>query len=405
MSTATTDATSLGFKPRLIEFHGHEGEDFRFFKHILETFFSIMNINSNQRRLTILMAQLRRSAATFVSRYLKKLDLPRDETLKDHITYDRLMEVLQERYITPELVQRFELAFNDMVQGENESPQHFLSRLYEAAVLAEIDDDNLIQSRFRAGLLREIRVFCIQCSSKTFEDWTMHADGWWNAHHQVDVALVENPFVASTHDYQPNYESGFYRPLNLDKTMNFPLIKIPGPKKEQSLRSNAMSTRPYDKNSINESVEQLTARLRSLELNQIGNETAQMLNDKPFTSKSHNRKEISETDIVNLIRKTIKDELRMNSRPNNSNGQQYYRNNDYPPRNYRNRPRNNSFNDASRDPNYFDNEYAEPTSGYYPNQRQPFDNSGPRRQSPVEGPSNRNGSHGNHSTRPNQSKN
>ena len=173
--TSTTDANACsGFRPRLIEFHGYEGEDFRHFKHTLNTFFSICGINTGARKLTILVSQLRRAAATFYSRHLKTVKAKNPGAI---LNYEDVINVLQEKYITPALVQRFELAFNDMIQGQNESPQLFLSRLYEAAELAEIDNDNMIHSRFRAGHLRPIRVFCIECSSKTFYDWVNHANG------------------------------------------------------------------------------------------------------------------------------------------------------------------------------------------------------------------------------------
>ncbi|KAI8321103.1 hypothetical protein EDC96DRAFT_613343 [Choanephora cucurbitarum] len=112
MSLSTDSATSYqGFRPKLIEFHGYEGEDFRYFKHTLNTFFSITGINSGSRRLTILVSQLRRAAATFYFRYLKKL---RSDNPSAVPTYEEVFEVLHKNYITPALVQRFELAFNDM---------------------------------------------------------------------------------------------------------------------------------------------------------------------------------------------------------------------------------------------------------------------------------------------------
>ncbi|KAG1127157.1 hypothetical protein G6F38_013700 [Rhizopus arrhizus] len=62
------------------------------------------------------------------------------------------MELLKKHYITPELIQSYEIEFNDMCQGTQEHPQIFLSRLREAADLANISNEAVIESRFKAGL-------------------------------------------------------------------------------------------------------------------------------------------------------------------------------------------------------------------------------------------------------------
>ena len=49
-----------------------------------------------------------------------------------------------------------------MFQGEQEHPQIFLARLREAADLANITSEAVVESRFRVGLLKEIKQFCIQ---------------------------------------------------------------------------------------------------------------------------------------------------------------------------------------------------------------------------------------------------
>ncbi|KAG0803784.1 hypothetical protein G6F20_013217 [Rhizopus arrhizus] len=67
--------------------------------------------------------------------------------------------------------------------------------LREAADLANIDNEAVIESRFRAGLLKEIKLFCIQSSSRTFQDWINHSEGWWNAHRPRKIAMVDNPFI------------------------------------------------------------------------------------------------------------------------------------------------------------------------------------------------------------------
>ncbi|KAG1064121.1 hypothetical protein G6F41_010276 [Rhizopus arrhizus] len=87
------------------------------------------------------------------------------------------------------------MEFNEMQQGEQEHPQIFLVRLREAADLANITSEEVIQIHFRAGLLREIKQFCIQSSFRGFKDWTDHAEGWWNAHKPRKIAMVDNSFI------------------------------------------------------------------------------------------------------------------------------------------------------------------------------------------------------------------
>ncbi|KAI8360674.1 hypothetical protein BD560DRAFT_491724 [Blakeslea trispora] len=316
--TSTTDANAYsGFRPRLIEFHGYEGEDFRHFRHTLDTFFSICGINSGHRKLTILVSQLRRAASTFYSRYLKTVQATNPEALP---TYEDAINVLQDKYITPALVQRFELAFNDMVQGANESPQLFLSRLYEAAELAEIDDDNMIHSRFRAGLLRPIRVFCIECSSKTFDDWVNHADGWWNAHKPVDVNLVDNPFIASgtAPDNAPHSMVDAVKYPNLEGQVykNFKATMYAGKDGFRGKRMPVQEEKMVNRRGVDtmgSEVEQLAARLKNLELHHMG----QLFESEGARSvtpnyTSYRSQDFSEADTVNLIKDTIKNELRTN---------------------------------------------------------------------------------------------
>lgn len=64
-----------------------------------------------------------------------------------------------------------------MQQGDQEHPGIFVSRLQAAAELTNIDNEAIIESRFRTELIREIKLFCIQCSSKALKDWMTHVEG------------------------------------------------------------------------------------------------------------------------------------------------------------------------------------------------------------------------------------
>ena len=65
----------------------------------------------------------------------------------------------------------------------------------EAADLANITSEEVIQIHFHAGLLREIKQFCIQSSFRGSKDWTDHAEGWWNAHKPRKIAMVDNSLI------------------------------------------------------------------------------------------------------------------------------------------------------------------------------------------------------------------
>ncbi|KAG0921264.1 hypothetical protein G6F57_022121 [Rhizopus arrhizus] len=56
---------NASYRPTLIDFHGYEGEDFRHFLEILESYFALNNIALDARKLTILKAQLRGAAKVY----------------------------------------------------------------------------------------------------------------------------------------------------------------------------------------------------------------------------------------------------------------------------------------------------------------------------------------------------
>lgn len=186
-----------GARPKLLYFTGDETEDFRYFRDTLESYFAITGVHQNPRKIAILASQLKRSARDHYDTAIQeKLINPEIDS------YDKVMNHLQTYYITNELLQRYELAFNDMCQGSHESPRVFLSRIKEAAKLASISDIKIIENRFRMGLTPEIKKFCVLQSALNFDDWLRHADGYWNAYSPRQIALVENPFVPRENTYE-----------------------------------------------------------------------------------------------------------------------------------------------------------------------------------------------------------
>ena len=143
LATVNNQNSMQGYRPRLIEFYGYEGEDFRHFHEILDSFLVLSNTNNESRKLAILRAQLRRAAKVYFEKVILKN--------QPQVTYDEAIELLKNHYITPELIQTYELEFNEMMQGNQEHPQIFLARLREAAELANITNEAVIESRYRAG--------------------------------------------------------------------------------------------------------------------------------------------------------------------------------------------------------------------------------------------------------------
>jgi hypothetical protein len=247
-------------KPKIIEFYGHEGEDFRHFKTVLETFFSLTGITQDQRRVAILRTQIRRAAATFFDNSLKKKGL----TL-NHVTYKDVMKLLEEQYITSRLIQNYELAFSEMMQANYESPREFLSRLYEAADLAEISEEKFIHSRFRAGLKQDIKTFCREQSACSFEEWVKHATGWWNAHSNQAINLVDNPFIPSNYSY-----------LTADNSRESLLIKnnrILSQKNLDNYGNVVAKATPLAENLESPTIAALSAKLEALDLKQLVSST------------------------------------------------------------------------------------------------------------------------------------
>lgn len=241
------------FKHRIIEFYGFEGEDFRHFRSLLDSFFAIHGITQDLRKVVILKAQLRRAASVFFASDIKSKNLDADK-----ITYQEAIDLLQNRYLSKDLLDEYEYAFQAMKQSTKESPQMFLSRLHEAADLADIKDDKLIFSRFRAGLLPIIITFCKEQASSSHVDWVKNSNAWWSAHATKTIHLIDNPF-ASTGSY-------------------FNGIKFNSEKVKNDIMSNSLRSEVNDNRKphaeayssvISPSIEQITAKLEALELHSL----------------------------------------------------------------------------------------------------------------------------------------
>ncbi|KAI9243537.1 hypothetical protein EDC94DRAFT_668973 [Helicostylum pulchrum] len=334
-------------KPKIIEFYGLDGEDFRHFKTVLNTFFLLTGTAQDQRRVSILRTQLRRAAAVYFDNSLRKKGL----TIT-HIKYQDAIKILEEQYITSRLIQSYELAFNEMVQDSQESPREFLARLYEAADLAEIDDEKFIHSRFRAGLQAEIKTFCREQSASSFEEWAKHATGWYDAHASQYINLVDNPFRPITKKLLP---TGKTPEALLSKTNR---IRT---QKNLDLESiAAIKSTPVVENLESPTIAALTAKLEALDLKQLVptvDSRNYMSNDSSL--KGSDMELVNSNKSIRSLVKSIVQELMVEDFARDKD-ESYRRNGKKPFNNYRGgNPRRNQGN------MYYDNDNYNPGEGYY----------------------------------------
>ena len=347
----------------IIEFHGYEGEDFRHFQEVLESYLGLNNVTNEARKLAILKAQLRGPAKIYYEKELVRNN--------PDITFDSAIAELKSHYITPELIQNYELEFNEMYQGEQEHPRVFLARLREAADLAEINNEAIIESRFRAGLLREIKQFCIQSSSKTLKDWLNHAEGWWNANRPRKIAMYDNPFIprnanqALIYQEKPQHHrahNNYNHNIELVDAAQSTVYITPA---SGTLHSNQLIT--MDTSGRHTQHNQFTPM-------DISDGHVQY--DSPYPSNRVNNQQ----ELVELIQQTIRLEL-------NNQRQQ-------PNRNY-NRYNRNNYNNGNN-PNYYNDRYGRYGNNYQNNNNADYGNDNYRNNRNVHNGSNNNDKNNDH---------
>ncbi|KAG1580706.1 hypothetical protein G6F48_010280 [Rhizopus delemar] len=351
---AQTNNQSQGYRPRLVEFYGYEGEDFRHFQELLDSYLVLSNTHSDARKLAILRSQLRRAAKMYFEKVILK-DRPQ-------VTYDEAIELLKNYYITPELIQNYELEFNEMTQGEQEHPQIFLSRLREAADLANITSEAVIESRYRAGLLKEIKLFCIQSSARNFQDWVTHSEGWWNANRPRKIAMVDNPFIPRNVNNALIYHDDNYHSHHTINNHNIELIDA-GERPTQVIPLNELHPHGVlDTGITNHHAINGSQQLSTLEVTR-NNYHAQTYPQQARKNKVNYHNQVNEQqNLVDLIQQTIRNEL--NNQQQQPPARNYNRRNRYQD-NYQNYNQNgnlgghsnNSYNNNGYNNNYPRNNY------------------------------------------------
>ncbi|KAI9300478.1 hypothetical protein BJ944DRAFT_209095 [Cunninghamella echinulata] len=317
----------MDFKPQLIPFSGGEREDFRHFKQMLETYLELTNTTSDSRKLAILRTQVHKSAKTY-------LDSLKDQ-YQDNLTFDVAMDALEEKFVTPELLESYKLILNDMRQGTDEHPRDFYSRLQEVARLAKKDDKDIVLMRFRYGLLPAISKHCIEHGSITEQQWLKYAESWWNA----------NKTYGITHNYSSTDVQ-----LN-----NYPLGNVDSFTMMDSSQRIMDSKSSIHSDPVVTLLERLVTNMETMEKKM--NDRMEQLNQS--TKKPLKNDNLTSDDIVKIVR----NELSKTNRSNNYNN--YHGSHNYGPykNNYGSRRYNNQ--QYNQDNNYDNNNH-----NYLPNQQQ-----------------------------------
>ncbi|KAG2211528.1 hypothetical protein INT45_007797 [Circinella minor] len=182
---------SLSYKPKLIDFCGYEGEDFRHFRDTLESYFAIANIKDSERQASILNAQVKKYTRIFLQSKVRK----------NHAIggkYTELIKLLEEEYVTPDVIEYYKDAFEQIIQGEDEPPRMFLGRIQQAADLAELvgkQGEALIEAKFKSGLLPRVKKHCYMMGATTFHDYKQFSYGFWRGQHGTTLYPQDNPFI------------------------------------------------------------------------------------------------------------------------------------------------------------------------------------------------------------------
>ncbi|KAG2201375.1 hypothetical protein INT45_006293 [Circinella minor] len=175
--TVLDDRTRFALPPPELTFRGYEYENFRMFRREFTSYVLITGgAQTESRRLEILQGVLQGPALTYyVTEILPYLQELRDEE-NTPPTVTAAMDLLERNYVTEYDLQRYRERFNNIAQRYNESPRSYLGRLRQAAHEADIKDEEHIESRFKTGLLPEIRKHCMRMCVMS------HKDVLWNAH-------------------------------------------------------------------------------------------------------------------------------------------------------------------------------------------------------------------------------
>lgn len=169
-------------------YSGAPHEDFTAFREVLESSFALGNVTREHRKNQILFAQLRGAARIYYKDNL--LGRVNNATFEDNIA------ALKHQFITDEMLMQMKNLFDRMNQGEQEAPNSYYQRLLVAAQHAEINNNEVIESRFKAGLQPRFANHCAKMGALTFAEFQKYAQALWNVDSNARTDTVPEVFNA-----------------------------------------------------------------------------------------------------------------------------------------------------------------------------------------------------------------
>ncbi|KAI9310381.1 hypothetical protein BX666DRAFT_2033121 [Dichotomocladium elegans] len=99
------------------------------------------------------------------------------------------------------MIENYKIAFEQITQGETESPRMFLGRIQQAANLAEFAEHELTSltfNKFKTGLLPQVKRHCITMGASSFEQYKAYANAYWRGTYGTTSYPQEDPFSQPT---------------------------------------------------------------------------------------------------------------------------------------------------------------------------------------------------------------
>lgn len=344
------DAYATTFKPKLIEFHGSEGEDFRPFVDMLNNYFRLTKITNDERKVDILTNQLAKTAKTYFEYVLGS------EEYGSEITYDGAIDILRDYFVTPGLINKYINEFHELKQRVDEHPKVFLARLREHAKLAEFENaETQVRTRFMLGLLPQIKEVCVVNAVKTFQDYADKAEGWWSA------KMLRTP-ETDNHSFNVRDSGSPYRSTSLEKDRNG--LSFPKTRKELNVADvNAFIGHANDQYRQQPNIAQMIEQLQALELYQLEHGRDGVPTQlKPLPEV--------DSDMRIMFRQFLQEELKHMRIPEYTNNGGNYKNNSSRNRNNNNYNGYNNYNGN----NSYNNNYNNGYNNYNGNNNQGYNN-------------------------------
>jgi hypothetical protein len=169
-------------------YHWYEHENFDEFVESLYSHYCLKGIDTPARQLVILRSQLRGSArATYDATFAA------DSAV---MTFDGRVRLLREQFVPIETIQQLRFDFGNLSQAPYESPKDFAGHLREAAMLAGLNHEPLLEIMYLCGLLPELQIHLKRNGIMEMAAMVASAQSYWKADYATIHHSPDNPFVA-----------------------------------------------------------------------------------------------------------------------------------------------------------------------------------------------------------------